>query len=104
MEGVARNVLGHPADSGYPSDHATILFALCFGFRMRPPPTWPWLWVPALLLALSVAWARVLLGVHFPVNILGAAFLAVVSAALMVLPIGVAVTDRLASVAEASSA
>ena len=103
MEGVAPNILGHATDSGYPSDHATLLFALCFGFWSRPPPTWRSLWIPALGLALAVSWARVFLGVHYPVDILGAAFVAAVAAAATATTTGRLVTDRLTVFGEAAS-
>lgn len=80
VEGLARNVLDHADDSGFPSDHATALFALSFALCLRPPPLVPQLWLPALALALGVGWARVFLGVHFPVDIAAGAVVAGVAA------------------------
>ncbi|MCW6513114.1 undecaprenyl-diphosphatase [Lichenifustis flavocetrariae] len=76
MVGLAANVLDHPADSSFPSDHATLLFALAAGFAFRPVPRLRWLGAALLLTGLAVGWARVALGVHFPFDILGAGTIA----------------------------
>lgn len=64
MEGLASNVLDRARDSGYPSDHATVLFALAIALRLRWPPASSHIWMPALALAVAVGWACVFLGVH----------------------------------------
>ena len=101
--GGVRNILGHAPDSGFPSDHATLLFALSFGFWLRPPPAWPRLWLAALVLALAVGWARVFLGIHYPVDILGAAVVAAVSVAILMTTPGRFATERLTRFGETSS-
>jgi undecaprenyl-diphosphatase len=70
--GTGHTFLMHAPDSSFPSDHGTIMFtvalvlascrapaARCFGWSLLP-------------LALVVAWARVFLGVHWPLDMLGA--------------------------------
>lgn len=37
MDGLARNYLHHAADSSFPSDHATVLFALAWSLFLTPP-------------------------------------------------------------------
>ena len=60
----------HAADSSFPSDHLTVftgaILCLWFGGMKR-------LSAVLLLAALVVAWARIFLGVHFPMDMVGAA-------------------------------
>lgn len=106
MVGLAANVLDHAPDSSFPSDHATLLFALAASFALRPVPHLRWLGAALSLAGLAVGWARVALGVHFPFDIVGAAVIAGLSAVLVtarglrrpletVMAIGEAVRDRL---------
>lgn len=61
--------LNHVAESSFPSDHATVFagvgVTLLFGGATR-------LAGAVLLTGAAVAWARVFLGVHFPLDIVGA--------------------------------
>ncbi|WP_237479136.1 phosphatase PAP2 family protein [Lichenibacterium dinghuense] len=69
----AFNYLHHAADGGFPSDHATLAFALAFGLLLRPPPSLPRAWLPLVVVAAAVGWARVYLGAHHALDILGGA-------------------------------
>ncbi|HPV70382.1 MAG TPA: phosphatase PAP2 family protein [Candidatus Magasanikbacteria bacterium] len=55
----------------FPSSHSTLAFALAFSvlFFNRP------LGILMLILAILVAWGRVFVGVHYPMDILGGAIL-----------------------------
>ena len=53
---------------GYPSGHMAVITALVF--TLWPYVSWP-LRIAGLALMLLVAWSRVYLGVHFPLDILG---------------------------------
>ena len=70
MIGLGHTLIPHIADSSFPSDHMTLIcgvaFALLFQSVLRK--------TGMLLLCLSapVAWARIYLGVHFPLDMLGA--------------------------------
>jgi undecaprenyl-diphosphatase len=72
MAGVGHTFLKHAADSSFPSDHATIMFTVALVLATSRAPgarvfgTW------MLPIAAVVAWARVFLGVHFPMDIAGA--------------------------------
>lgn len=70
MVGLGHTFIPHAADSSFPSDHATIFSAvgltLVFGYA-RSLTGWT-----ILLLGGLVAWARIFLGVHFPLDMLGA--------------------------------
>jgi len=103
MDGPARNYLDHVRDSGFPSDHATLLFALAFSLRLRPPPRLPRIWIAVLVLAAAVGWARVFLGTHYPVDIAGAALVAATAALLVARPWGRTATERVAQLCETSS-
>lgn len=74
MLGIGHQYLPHVADASFPSDHMTVLsatagsFLLYRGFRL--------LGVTLALLSLPVAWARIYLGVHFPLDMAGAVLVA----------------------------
>jgi len=63
-----KEVIFHRPDYSFPSDHATMLFALSFGFFIFKWKTAGW-WFLALAVVVSIS--RVAVGVHFPLDILG---------------------------------
>jgi undecaprenyl-diphosphatase len=68
--GLGHTFIPHATDSSFPSDHATVFGAI--GLTMvlansRSIAGWA-----ILLLGACVAWARVFLGVHFPLDMVGA--------------------------------
>jgi undecaprenyl-diphosphatase len=72
MLGIGHSYLAHVADSSFPSDHVSLLCAV--GLALWTSAS---VWakrLAALLLAVTplVAWARIYLGVHFPLDMLGA--------------------------------
>lgn len=72
--GLGRQLLAHVPETSFPSDHATLLFALALPLAMNPVSRrFGW-----FLLALggAVAWSRVYLGVHFPFDMAGAVLVA----------------------------
>lgn len=80
MVGIGHAWIEHAADSSFPSDHATVFFGIGFSlllggvFRLA---------IAALAGAITVAWARIFLGVHFPMDMAGAALVALASWALI---------------------
>ncbi len=68
MAGIGHTLLAHAADNGFPSDHSTLMFALGSGLMLTVAARATGAVV--CLLGLGVAWARVYLGVHFPVDVL----------------------------------
>jgi undecaprenyl-diphosphatase len=76
--GIGRTLMRHVQDSSFPSDHVTLIWAVAFSLllheRFRAVG-----WTLAFL-GLPVAWARIYLGVHFPMDMLGAALVAFGSA------------------------
>lgn len=68
--GLGHTFIPHATDSSFPSDHATVFGAI--GLTMvlansRSIAGWA-----ILMLGVCVAWARVFLGVHFPLDMVGA--------------------------------
>ena len=80
MIGLGHTLIPHAADSSFPSDHMTLMCSVGLSLLL-PAVTRPW-GFGLLLLALPVAWARIYLGVHFPLDMLGAVGVAAVSALL----------------------
>jgi undecaprenyl-diphosphatase len=94
MLGLAANVFDHAPDSSFPSDHATVLFAVAAAFAFQPASRLRLLGAIVALIGLAVGWGRVALGVHFPFDILGAAIIAglsecLVAARVMRIPLSV---------------
>jgi undecaprenyl-diphosphatase len=79
--GLGRQLLPHAPDSSFPSDHATVVFAVAFGLiAAQARVFWSAL---AMLVALAVAWSRVYLGIHWPLDMAGSFAVALI-VALMV--------------------
>ena len=74
--GLGQAWLEHVADSSFPSDHMTLftgvgISLLLGGERLLGSLT--------LAIGLGVAWARIFLGLHFPLDMVGAVLVAVLS-------------------------
>lgn len=82
--GLAENVLQHDGDSSFPSDHATIMFTMAFVLISSVHTRSVGIWLA--LAALATAWARVYVGVHFPLDMVGALLMALVVTVLSVQP------------------
>ncbi|HUW38791.1 MAG TPA: undecaprenyl-diphosphatase [Rhodocyclaceae bacterium] len=79
--GIGRTLVWHVQDSSFPSDHLTLIWAVAFGLLRRERTRLAGRTLA--LLGLPVAWARIYLGVHFPLDMLGAALVALGSARLV---------------------
>lgn len=95
MDGLSPNWLDHPPDSSFPSDHATLLFALAVALFLKPPPIMAKAYLLLLVLACAVSFARVWLGAHYPWDIGGGAALGCVAAWLALSPPFCALVSRL---------
>ena len=74
-----RPLVPAPHDHSFPSGHAATSFAaasILTAFAPRFAPAW-------LLLAVAIAFSRVYVGVHYPLDIVGGAVLGVVTALLL---------------------
>jgi len=74
MIGLGHTFIPHVADSSFPSDHLTLLWAVGFSFLLHRSSRMTGLTLT--LLGLPVAWARIYLGVHFPLDMVGATLVA----------------------------
>ncbi|QEL56030.1 undecaprenyl-diphosphatase [Chromobacterium paludis] len=80
MIGLGHTLIPHVADSSFPSDHLTLWWSVAFSLLWQPRFR---RWGGALAaLGLPIAWARIYLGVHFPLDMLGAAAVAWMAAGL----------------------
>jgi undecaprenyl-diphosphatase len=78
MIGMGNTLIPHVADSSFPSDHLTLWWAVAFSFLLHAGVRR--LGVVLALFGVPMAWSRIYLGVHFPLDMLGAAIVAAVSA------------------------
>lgn len=68
--GLGRQLLDHAAEASFPSDHATLMFSLAIPLLLNAASRG---WGGALfLMGIAVAWSRIYLGVHFPLDMVGA--------------------------------
>lgn len=77
MVGLGPTYLPHAADPSFPSNHAVFCFSMAFSFwwnLVRKRLAWILLGITLL-----VCWARVYLGVHFPLDMIGGAVVALIS-------------------------
>lgn len=93
MIGLGQTYLAHAPEASFPSDHATFMWTIAFGLLYWSPKR-PSSWV-AMLLAALTSWARVFLGVHFPLDIVGSMVVALVSVAALV-PLYAVTSKRIA--------
>lgn len=80
MIGLGHMWMYHAADSSFPSDHLAVFagvgLTMMFDGEIR-------IGIVTLLTGLGVAWARVFLGVHFPLDMVGAVVVAGLAYALV---------------------
>ncbi|EJR54855.1 undecaprenyl-diphosphatase [Bacillus cereus] len=69
----------HAADSSFVSDHSVLVFSIAFAFILRGEK----LKYIALIWAILVGVSRMYVGVHYPLDILGAAFLTFITSGLV---------------------
>lgn len=73
--GLGHTFLMHAATAAFPSNHLTIF--LCVGLCGLLGAT-PRIGATVVILGVAVGWARVFVGVHFPLDMIGAALVTVV--------------------------
>lgn len=83
MAGVGHTWVAHVADNGFPSDHATLAWSLGFGLILTGASLRGG--IVACVLGIAAGWARVYLGVHYPIDVLVAAPIGLVAGAVALL-------------------
>lgn len=78
---IGRTLIEHAADSSFPSDHVTFLVTIGLGLLVWTCHRWAG--ISVLALAVFVAWARLFLGVHFPIDMLGAVLVGILGIVLL---------------------
>jgi undecaprenyl-diphosphatase len=74
MIGLGRTLMAHVPENSFPSDHTT--FILTVGFALITTRAAP-MWGKAVsILGVLVAWARIYLGLHFPLDMVASALIA----------------------------
>lgn len=79
--GIGLTLISHIQDSSFPSDHLTLIWSVAFSLLLHKQTRFAG-WALALF-GFPVAWARIYLGVHFPLDMVGAALVALVAAVVM---------------------
>ncbi len=97
MIGLGHAWMLHAADSSFPSDHMTVFGGIGLTLLFDGVAAWG---IATLLAGLGVAWARVFLGVHFPLDMAGALAVAVIAYAVVSPPwrrVGAPLTGQIES-------
>lgn len=68
VDHVGYTFLHYAPDDSFPSDHGTVIFTFALAFLF-----WHRVWSGALLMvvAVAIAWSRIYLGVHWPLDMVG---------------------------------
>lgn len=78
--GLGRMLMEHDATTSFPSFHATFLFSLALPlFAQRGARSTG---LAIVLLGLGIAWARIFVGVHYPLDMAGAFITAAIATAI----------------------
>jgi undecaprenyl-diphosphatase len=72
MAGVGHTFMHHAPDSSFPSDHATIMLTVAMALATSAAGNARRLGTLMMPVAIVVAWSRVYLGVHYPMDMVGA--------------------------------
>lgn len=93
--GLGRMLIAHEPTSSFPSLHATFLFSMAFALFLQNGSRGIAVFV--MLLGFATAWARIFVGVHYPLDMAGAFLTACLAAVVVKLcfhqPIGRAVKN-----------
>lgn len=81
LVGLGTTLIDHRPNSSFPSNHATICFCVAAVFALYRH--WRFA-VGAALLGVVVAWSRIYVGIHYPLDMLGGALTGILGALLSV--------------------
>jgi undecaprenyl-diphosphatase len=91
--GLGHTLISHVADSSFPSDHLTLWWSVAFSFMFNEGTRH--FGILAGLIGIPMAWARIYLGAHFPLDMLGALCVSSSEAGLIHHIAGPVITDAL---------
>jgi len=77
--GFGRPLILHAANNSFPSDHASFSFGLAMSLLFSGSGLWP----QAMAIAILIAFARVFVGVHFPLDVAVGAAVGALAAGLV---------------------
>lgn len=77
MIGLGHTLIPHVPDSSFPSDHLTLIWTVAFSLIVQRH--YHKIGLTLAILGFPVAWARIYLGVHFPFDMAGSIFVALLS-------------------------
>jgi len=81
MIGLCRPLFPHVPENSFPSDHATLMFSIALYLLLFRG--WVSCGLVLLTAAILTAWGRIYVGIHFPLDMAGSFFIALVAAGLM---------------------
>jgi len=90
MMGIGRTLIYHVPDPSFPSDHMTLFSSIAVTFLLSRKYLIGWV---IFIMAWTVAWARIYIGVHFPFDMIGA-FILSISIALLIEPVWKKIGDQ----------
>ncbi len=80
MLGLGKKLIPHGSETSFPSDHATVMFAVAFSLIFLKKNKEGMIF---LIFSLLVGLARVFCGVHFPFDIIGSFFVALIGTVII---------------------
>ncbi|MFZ6766041.1 phosphatase PAP2 family protein [Undibacterium sp. Di26W] len=80
MIGLGHTWIPHAADASFPSDHGIVFASMACTLLLTGELAWGTLMA---IMGIAVAWARIFLGVHFPLDMLGALMVALFAYGLL---------------------
>jgi undecaprenyl-diphosphatase len=97
MMEIGQNFLAHAPDSSFPSDHGTSMFSVALALMLSQLREVRRFGMALLVLGGIVAWARVFLGVHWPLDMVAAFIVSAMAAILVDTRLGEALAATLAT-------
>lgn len=81
MVGLGQQLIPHQSDPSFPSDHLTVVWSVAVSLLAGYGPVRR-LGMATTLHGLVIAWGRIFVGVHFPLDMVGSALVAAVASVL----------------------